>query len=266
MTLQGLGGLSLFIFARRTDDFFAWTIAAPLTASFMGAAYWAALPTFALAFLSREWQRVRILFVSTLFFSLPVFLITFDHLDTFHLDDGPFLAQLAAWIWLIAYVAIPGIMLASLIVQERASAGREYAIGDPLDPLVRAGLLLQAVILTTLGVALFFFPSQFRDVWPWPVTPLAAGAVAAWIFSFGAGSFWALRDGDWRRIRITIPFYVLFYALLLIAAVRFWDTFSDADRRAAYVVALAAAILLTLLAAWRQESAVGLTREQAAES
>jgi hypothetical protein len=265
VVLQFLGGLSLFVFARRTADFFAWTIPPPLTASFMGAGYWAALVIFALALFSAEWQRVRVIFVSTLFFSLPIVLITFDNLSTFHLDEGPFLAQLAAWIWLIAYVAIPALMLVSLILQERGGGSREYAISRPLDPLVRVGLVLQGVILTTLSVALFFFPSDLRDVWPWPVTPLAAGAVAAWIFSFGISSFWVLRDGDWDRVRITIPFYLLFYALLIMAALRFWDTFASDDRRAAYVAAVIAAFVLTSFAAWRQERAVGVFTTQAAE-
>jgi hypothetical protein len=251
--LQSLGGLSLYIFSERTDEFFAWTIGAPLTAALMGAAYWAALPTFLMALLSREWQRVRILFVSTFMFSLLVVAITLRHLDAFHLDSGPFLAQLAAWIWLVAYVAIPALMLLGLILQERAGGSQEYDVSHPLDPLVRAGLILQALTLTALGLALFFLPSQFRDIWPWPAPPLPAGAIAAWIFSFGCGSLWALREGDWQRIRITIPFYLLFYTFLLIAAVRFWDTFAGADRRSVYVAILVGAILLTLLAAWRQE-------------
>jgi hypothetical protein len=259
--LQSLGGLSLYIFSERTDEFFAWTIGAPLTAALMGAAYWAALPTFLMALLSREWQRVRILFVSTFMFSLLVVAITLRHLDAFHLDSGPFLAQLAAWIWLVAYVAIPVLMLLGLILQERAGGSQEYDVSYPLDPLVRAGLILQALTLTTLGLALFFLPSQFRDIWPWPAPPLPAGAIAAWIFSFGCGSLWALREGDWQRIRITIPFYLLFYTFLLIAAVRFWDTFADADRRLVYVAILVGAILLTLLAAWRQERLAPATNE-----
>ena len=225
----------------------------------MGAAYWAALPTFLIALLSREWQRVRILFVSTLMFSLLVVTITLRHLDAFHLDSGPFLAQLAAWIWLVAYVAIPAVMLLSLILQERAGGSQEYDVSHPLVPLVRVGLVVQAALLTTLGLAFFFLPAQFRDIWPWPAPPLPAGAIAAWIFGFGCGSLWALRDRDWRRIRITIPFYVLFYAFLLIAAVRFWDTFADADRRLVYVAILVSAILLTLVAAWKQEREAQMT-------
>jgi hypothetical protein len=33
-----LAGLQLFVFATETDRFFAWTIASPLTAAFLGAA------------------------------------------------------------------------------------------------------------------------------------------------------------------------------------------------------------------------------------
>ena len=39
-----LAGLQLFVFTGRTDSFFAFTIANPLAAAFLGAAYWAAVP------------------------------------------------------------------------------------------------------------------------------------------------------------------------------------------------------------------------------
>ena len=35
-----LAGTQLFVFAERTNEFFAWTITNPLTAATLGAAYW----------------------------------------------------------------------------------------------------------------------------------------------------------------------------------------------------------------------------------
>ena len=34
-----LAGVQLFVFPLRTDEYFAWTIASPMTAVFLGAAY-----------------------------------------------------------------------------------------------------------------------------------------------------------------------------------------------------------------------------------
>src|SRR5215472_368531 len=44
-----LAGIQLFAFTGRTGHFFAWTIANPLSAAFLGAAYWAAVAIEALA-------------------------------------------------------------------------------------------------------------------------------------------------------------------------------------------------------------------------
>ena len=38
-----LAGVQLFVFPLRTDTYFAWTIASPMTAVFLGASYWSAV-------------------------------------------------------------------------------------------------------------------------------------------------------------------------------------------------------------------------------
>jgi hypothetical protein len=37
-------GVQLYLLTGQTERFFAWTIASPLTAAFLGAAYWASVP------------------------------------------------------------------------------------------------------------------------------------------------------------------------------------------------------------------------------
>ena len=39
-----IAGYQVFVLTEHTDRDFAWTIANPLTAAFMGAGYWASLP------------------------------------------------------------------------------------------------------------------------------------------------------------------------------------------------------------------------------
>jgi hypothetical protein len=254
--LSVLAGISLYILSTRTADFFAWTIRAPLTAAFLGAGYVAALATFGLAFRTREWQRVRILPIAILTFSLVVAFATLRDLDSFHLAAGPPIARVAAWLWLVVYAAFPIAIATTILVQERAGGSREYTVERPILPWVRLAVLVQAVITTVLGLGLTFLPVRFADFWPWPLPPLPAGAVAAWILSVGAASWWALRDGDWGRIRIAMPFYLLFYPLQLLGAIRFWDTFSKGARHTwVYVGLLIVAVVLTALATWHQERA-----------
>ena len=40
-----LAGFQLTVFTAQTGAYFAWTILSPITAAFLGAAYWAAVPT-----------------------------------------------------------------------------------------------------------------------------------------------------------------------------------------------------------------------------
>ena len=57
--LAAIAGAELFAGASDTDRFFSWTIDPPLTAAFMGAAYWAAMVLLAWAARQRTWARAR---------------------------------------------------------------------------------------------------------------------------------------------------------------------------------------------------------------
>src|SRR5262252_5100975 len=55
-----LAGFQLFVFSQRTASYFAWTIANPLGAAFLGAGYWASVSIEALAARQRTWANARI--------------------------------------------------------------------------------------------------------------------------------------------------------------------------------------------------------------
>src|SRR5947208_14278072 len=59
-TLVFLAGLQLTVFPEQTDTYFAWTITPPLTAAFLGAAYWAAVPVELIAARQKIWPRARV--------------------------------------------------------------------------------------------------------------------------------------------------------------------------------------------------------------
>ena len=82
---------------------------------------------------------------------------------------------------------------------------RERDVSEPLLPLTRGVLGAQAVAAAVLGAGLVLAPRTFDAAWPWPLPPLSAGAVGAWLLTIAAGSAWALHDGDWRAFRIAIP-------------------------------------------------------------
>src|SRR3989304_3339230 len=54
-----LAGAQLFILGEQTATYFAWTVAPPFTAAFLGAAYWAAVPVQGIAGRQMAWAAAR---------------------------------------------------------------------------------------------------------------------------------------------------------------------------------------------------------------
>jgi hypothetical protein len=257
--LATVAGIQLYVLSTRTADFFAWTIGVPLSAAFLGAFFWANTPGFGIALRVGEWPKVRILIVATLALTVLMAITTLRHLDIFHLDEGGFLARLAAWSWLVVYVGLPWLLLASFVRQEQVSGAGAYSVEDPLLGWVRVFFFVQALGTTVLGVGLSFAPGIFAEVWPWSLPALPAGAVGAWILAFAAASWWVLREGDWQRVRIAIPGYLALCALLLVAVLRFREDLVDGARTSVYVATVVALFVLTAVAGWHQETRRGVS-------
>ncbi len=128
VVLATIAGIQLYVLSTRTADFFAWTISVPLTAAFLGAFFWANTPSFILAVRTGAWPRVRILVVGYVVLNVFMLITTLRHLQIFHLDEGGILARLAAWAWLLVYVALPWVVIASFVLQERAGGARAYSV------------------------------------------------------------------------------------------------------------------------------------------
>src|SRR5215469_2429227 len=80
-----LAGIQLFAFTGRTGHFFAWTIANPLSAAFLGAGYWAAVAIEALAARQRLWANARIAVPAVTVFTVLTLAATLTHLGQLHL-------------------------------------------------------------------------------------------------------------------------------------------------------------------------------------
>ena len=97
----------------------------------------------------------------------------------------------------------------------------------------------------SIGGAFFLLPDRSLSIWPWPLTPLTARAVAAWLLGLGIVLVTALRENDWRRIRPASSAYVTLGVLQFVALARYPDAV-DWGRPAAW---LYAAFLVTVLLA-----------------
>ncbi len=228
--LTALGFGSLYLLSGNTEKTFAWTIQPPLTAAFLGAGYGAGLLLVVLTLRDGVWVRGRVPVYTILLFVVLTLVPTLMHLDRFHFSPefeglDP-LAKGAAWFWLAVYLGLPLLIAPVLAVQERA-AGVDPPRRHPVPRGLQIALAVEAAVLLVIGVALFVAPASATTLWPWPLTPLTARVVAAWLIAFGVAAAVAIR-GDLDRLRIATLAYTALGVLNLLAVVRFpgdvvWD-------------------------------------------
>jgi len=215
-----LAGFQLFVFTGRTGTFFAWTIANPLAAAFLGAGYWASVAIEALAGRQRLWANARIAVPTVFVFTVLTLAATLLHLGQFHLG-GQFAAgtRIVTVAWIAIYVLVPVLMLVVFGVQAR-TPGIDPPRSAPLPVWLYGVLAAQAIVFLGVGVALFAAPGPAAPLWPWKLTPLVAQATA-WLISLGVAAAQALLERDARRLRPAAVGYLLLAALQAIALARY---------------------------------------------
>jgi len=216
-----LAGLQLFVLTEHTGTYFAWTIADPMAAAFLGASYWASFSIEALAGRQAVWANARIAVPAVLVFTVLTLVATLLHLDKFHFG-GSFAAgtQILTWAWIAIYALVPLLMLIVLIVQARIP-GQDPPRSAPLPGWVYGALAVQAVGLLGFGVALFAAPAQTAPLWPWKLTPLLAQVTGAWLIGLGVAAAHGLLERDARRFRPAAVGSVLLAVLQSIALARY---------------------------------------------
>ena len=215
-------GVSLFLLTERTDKYFAWTIANPLTAAFLGAGYWASGILELLASRERNWANARIAVPAVLVFTVLTLLVTLNHWDRFHFDDSEFITRFGTYFWIAVYASVPVIMLAALLQigwQTEAGAAPARSLPTALYWIIIA----QGTVMFVLGLLLLISPASVDQLWPWSLTELTARAIGAWLVSFGVAAFHSVYENNLRRIRAILLSYVAIAVLQLIALLRYKD-------------------------------------------
>jgi hypothetical protein len=253
VSLTACTGIGLFAVPDRTADYWAWTIKAPLSAAFFGAGYVGAATSFALAVRTREWKRTRAVLLAALTLTSLALLTTLRHLGTFAFGSGG-LPEAVAWIWLAVYVALPPLLIAAFVLQERAGGSREYGGGLPALAATRLALGGAGIGLGVLGIGLLVEWAALIERWPWPLPPLPASVLGGWLCTYAAAFLWfAVREREWSRVRIGVAPAMISFALDLIAAERFRNDFRSGAETAAYVACLAALLAVLSVAAYAEE-------------
>jgi hypothetical protein len=204
--LAGMAGLVLFLFPERTDRLFAWTIARGDTAAFIGALFLAVALVSLLCYSRPSWADVRACYAGVLVLVTAMALATLLHLDQFHFGSDHPVALVAAWGWTLASLGAP---FAGALLRARqlgrispfdAADPDAGAATTPIVPGLRTLLQVQGTVLAVVGVVLFVAPGTADRLWPWPLTPLPARAIAGFLLGFGVMLVGAGRDDAAERL------------------------------------------------------------------
>ena len=247
-------GSSLFFASEQTDRNFAWTIATPLTAAFLGAAYLAAAVFEWTTATERVWARARVSVSAVLVFTVLTLIATLLHLDRFHFGpEHRFITRLGTWLWTFIYVVVPLVMVLLLLRQRRAP-GADPPRAHPLPSWLRAVLAAQAAVLLAVGAAMFAVPTDVQWLWPWPITALTGRAIAAWLLGIGVGMVHAFVENDLGRIRVAGVSNVAIALLQFVALARYPGDVTSGPKATLYVLYLASmlAVGVYVLAAGRR--------------
>ena len=215
-----IAGIQLFVLSEQTETYFAWTFAAPFSAAFMGAGYWAAMVHAYTGAHSRAWAFVRTSLPAAVTATTLLTITTFLHLDKFHLASPLLITRFVTWVWIAVYVVVPPLLAIAWIVQSRQPGANAKGI-NPLPVWMRGGFALLGVFALLCGLALFLAPEATSAIWPWAVTPLAARAVSSWLSAFGVACVSLVLENDIRNGTGTSSSLFAFCLLELVVVARY---------------------------------------------
>jgi hypothetical protein len=252
--LVTLAGFQLYVVPTRTAEWFAWTVDPPVTAAFLGAAYWASATVQLTSSRARTWADARVAVLGVFVFTTLTLVVTLVHLDRFHLGSESALATRAVtWLWIAIYALVPVLMTVLWVRQERVP-GVDPPRTRPLAVWLLGAIGIVAALLLAYGTWLLVAPEPAARWWPWELTPLTGRAVGAWLVGLGVSGAQAVREADARRARPVAVGAVALAVLAGVALVRFAD---NVDGGAGAGVAAAA-----LLSVWAVLGAAMIVAER----
>lgn len=201
----------LYLRPAETGEHFAWEIAAPMTALFMGAGYLGGAYFFARCLIEQRWHHVAAGFPPIAVYTAMMLVATLLHFDKF------ITANWAFYVWLVIYVVTPILVTGVWLLNRRRDPGRPDADDVLLSPAAGRVLAAAGIVLVACAALAFALPARAAELWVWPLTPLTARVLAGWQALLGVGALVLSRERRWSGWRIPLQSILLWQALVLAA-------------------------------------------------
>ena len=245
----------LYLFPDDTAALWAWTVSPPLTAMVMGAGYLAGAYFFTRVASAGSWHRVGWGFVATTVFTTLLLLATLLHWDRFNHGHVSF------WAWLGLYLVTPPLLPLLFIRNRRHDPGRLDKADVRVPGAVRAAVATAGAAQLTFSLVLLIRPTAVMDQWAWPLTPLTARTLSAFLAFIAVLWLCSVVDDRWSSFEIPMQTVTLGLLLVAVAAVlERQELTGPAATVGIFSVALGSAIVLLValqVAMLRRLSAAG---------
>jgi hypothetical protein len=168
---------TLFFIWPPWDTKFGWNVIPRASGVMLGVGFLMRWVMYVQQITAGAYQEMRWLHLGNTVFAAVLLGTTCIFGDTFHWRRA------TAIIWLFLYIEEPVWMLTLLPSSAAAVAGQPPLPGGPINPLLQAGLFLEAAIMLVFGLALIVYPRWPRIV-PWQPDPTSAKILAGWPLSY----------------------------------------------------------------------------------
>lgn len=214
VALTFFAGTQLSILSEHADKYFAWDIAVPMTAVFIGASFWAASVLLLWASRQREWVRARVPVPAVFVVATMLMVATVEHIEQFD--------SILGFVWIEVYAVVPPIAVV-LAVQQLSVPGTDAPATEPLPGWLRLTLGLEALAMLAIGITLYAAPDALDQAWPWGLTPLTSKAVGTWLAGIATIAGYVALRNDRADMTGAALSYIVLGALLLLGVARFPD-------------------------------------------
>ena len=160
-----------------------------------------------------SWHRVGWGFVATTVFTTLLLVTTLLHWDRFNHGHVSF------WAWLGLYLVTPPLLPVLFARNRRHDPGRPDAADVRVPRSVRAAVVTAGTAQLTFALVLFIRPTAVMDQWVWPLTPLTARTLSAFLAFLAVLWLCFVVDDRWSSFEIPMQTVTLGLVLVALAAV-----------------------------------------------